>query len=67
MSFNKFVKACKKYGFTFNMYTFGGVFHLTLHQNNTYKKIEIKGSYNRYDLLFLNAVKKMKEYKKRGK
>lgn len=60
-----FVKACKKYKFSYTLNTSSG-FTLTLHPNNTFVVIEIKQNYFEcsYFKLFLKAIKKMKLYRK---
>lgn len=60
-----FIRACRKYKFTFVLNTNNGLI-LTLHPNNVFETIEIKqGRYNRnYFKLFLEAIKKMKNYRR---
>ena len=60
-----FIKACKKYRFSYILNINSG-FVLTLHPNNTFETIEIKQEYYEcsYFKLFLKAIKKMKWYRK---
>lgn len=64
--FNIFIKACKKYGFTYVLTSYNGL-SLELRPNNTFKRIEIKQEYNRnYSKLFMAGIKKMKLYRNGG-
>ena len=60
-----FIRACRKYGFTYSITAING-FRLDLHPHNTFEKIEVKQEYYRrnYFKLFLTAIKEMKRYRK---
>ena len=60
-----FIKACRKYGFTFSLSSNADL-TLTLHPRNTFDNIEISQEYYRrnYIKLFLKAIKEMKTYRK---
>lgn len=60
-----FIRACRKYGFSYAINANFGLI-LTLFSNNTLEKIEIKQEYynKNYFKLFLMAIKRMKEYKR---
>ena len=60
-----FIRACKKYGFTYLLDTNSG-FMLILHPIDDVRFIKIEqGFYERnYLKLFLSAIKKMKAYRK---
>ena len=60
-----FIRACRKYGFTYSLNSCGEL-KLSLFPNGTFYNIEIKqGYYNRsYFKLFLYAIKRMKEHRK---
>lgn len=63
--FRRFVKACRKYRFSYSINT---VYELTLvlHPSGDFYNIEIKqGAYNwNYRKLFSDAIKRMKDYRK---
>jgi hypothetical protein len=60
-----FLRACKKYRFTYALNAVSGL-TLILHPNNTFGFIEIKQEYyeRNYFKLFIKAIKKMREYRK---
>lgn len=60
-----FIRACKKYGFTYLLNT-NSSFMLILHPIDNAKFIEIEQNYyeKSYFKLFLSAIKKMKAYRK---
>lgn len=60
-----FILACKRYKFSYTLNTVNGL-TLKLHPNDTFGFIEIKKEYyeRNYFKLFLQAIKKMKSYKK---
>ena len=60
-----FIKACRKYKFTFVINANNGLI-LTLYPSNVFETIEIRqGHYNKsYFKLFLEAIKKMMDYRK---
>lgn len=60
-----FVRACRKYGFTYALGSYHG-FLLILRPNNTFENIEIRQEYYRcnYFKLFLDAIREMKAYRK---
>lgn len=60
-----FIKACKKYKFTFSFLTHGKLI-LTLYPNNSFDVISIRYDYNnfKYNRMFLEAIKKMRDYRK---
>ena len=62
MWFIRFIKACRKYKFTFVLSTYNKL-KLTLRPNNTFEKIEIVEEYYCYKKLFKRAIKKIKEYR----
>lgn len=65
MIFYRFVRACKKYKFTFVLSTYGKV-TLILRPVNTFKNIELEEDY--YDLrsILLRGIKTMREYRENG-
>lgn len=63
MIFNMFVRACKKYKFTFSLSTYGGL-TLILRPNNTFENIKIERKYLELNSVFLIAIQTMKEYRK---
>lgn len=65
MVFLRFIKACKKYKFTYVLSTVSEL-TLILRPNDSFDNIEInQGYYNwNYRKLFSNAIKKMKTYRK---
>lgn len=60
-----FLRACRKYGFSYDINANCGLI-LTLFPHNTFEKIELKQEYynKNYFKLFLTAIKRMKEYRK---
>lgn len=62
-----FVRACRKYGFTYALGSYHG-FSLILRPNGTFENIEIKqGFYEcNYFKLFWKAIRAMKDYRKKG-
>lgn len=59
-----FIRACRKYKFTYAISTYGGL-TIVLRPNNTFKNIEIEQKfYRNYNKLFLQAIKEMKKYRK---
>lgn len=62
MSFRRFVKACRKYKFSYALSTYCYP-TLVLRPDNTFENIELKYSYTDYRLMFKEAVQKMKEYR----
>lgn len=63
--FYVFLRACKKYGFTYALNAVNGL-SIALHPNDALGFIEVKQEYyeHNYFKLFLNAIKKMKAYRK---
>lgn len=61
--FFKFVRACRKYRFTFALSTYGGL-TLILRPNNTFENIEIKEECIDYMSMFPKAIRVMKKYRK---
>lgn len=66
--FFRFIRACKKYKFTFALSTYGGL-TLVLRPNDTFENIKFDEGYcyNGYHRLFKKAIKEMKEYRKKNK
>ena len=65
--FYLFIRACRKYKFTFVLNTYGSIY-IILRPINTFENIEIKGEYceyGTYNKLFSKAIKIMKEYRMR--
>ena len=58
-----FIKACKKYKFTFVLSTYSSL-TMILRPNNTFENIDIDFSCHNYNKLFLKAIKTLKEYRK---
>lgn len=60
-----FVRACRKYGFTYSLGSYHGLL-LILRPNNTFENIEIRQEYYRcnYFKLFFKAIIKMRAYRK---
>lgn len=66
MIFFRFVRACRKYKFTFILNTYGGL-SLILRPNDTFENIKLEERYIDYYKILLNGIKEMKKYrKKRG-
>lgn len=63
MTFFRFVRACRKYNFTFALSTYLEL-KLIIRPYHTYKNIEIVEEYPNYNRLFKRAIKEMKEYRK---
>lgn len=65
MMFLYFVKACKKYKFTYILSSYHGLI-LILRPNNTFDNIEIEQEFYDYSYfkLFSKAIKVMKAYRK---
>lgn len=61
--FSIFIKACKKYEFTFALSTYNNL-TMILRPNNTFENIDINICCHNYNKLFLKAIKAMKEYRK---
>lgn len=61
-----FNRACRKYEFTYSLNASGELF-LTLHPNDTFENIKVSMGYrsDNFIKLFLMAIKKMKEYRKK--
>lgn len=59
-----FTRACKKYNFDFSLNTYGEL-TITLKPRNTFENIEIKQKYyyRNFNKLFIEAIKKMKQYR----
>lgn len=60
-----FIRACRKYKFTYVMSTYMGL-TIILRPNNTFDNIELKQNFycRDYNKLFLQAIKEMKRYRK---
>ena len=67
MMFFIFIKACKKYGFTYAINANNGLI-LALYPNDAFGFIEVKQEYyeQNYLKLFFKAIKKMRTYRKWG-
>ena len=67
MMFFIFIRACKKYKFTYALSSYGGL-TLTLRPNNSFENIKVcqKYQYPTHFKLFLVAIKKMRAYRKSG-
>lgn len=63
MAFFMFVRACKKYRFTFALSTYGGI-SLILRPNNTFENIKFNEECFNLNQMFLKAIKEMKKYRK---
>lgn len=61
--FFRFVRACKKYNFTFVLSTYGGI-SLILRPNNTFENIELKEYCYNLNKILLEGIKVMKKYRK---
>lgn len=61
--FFRFERACKKYGFTFVLSTYGKV-SLILRPINTFKNIELEEDYYDIRRILSRGIKTMKEYRK---
>lgn len=59
-----FVKACRKYGFTYNLNSINGLV-LSMRPNDAISSIELKQEIyeKNYSKLFLEAIKRMKAYR----
>lgn len=62
-SFNQFIRACRKYKFSYVLTTCGKL-ELTLRPNDTFANIIVRGDRS-YSKMFAEAIEKMKEF--RGK
>lgn len=61
-----FIKACKKYAFTYALSTCGGL-TLILRPYDTFENINIEEKFCDYNKVFIKAIKEMKKYReKRG-
>ena len=64
-----FLKACKRYAFTYALSSYGGL-TLILRPINTFNNVVIEEKFTEFDnylTLFFNAIKEMKRYReKRG-
>lgn len=58
-----FIKACKKYKFSFVLNTYGET-SIILKPNNTFENIYVYE--NNFHKLFVTAIKKMRMYRKNG-
>lgn len=67
MSFLRFVRACRKYGFSFDLNTYSNHLTLVCRANNTYENITVKSGYLDFNKAFKEAIYKMKEYRKNRK
>lgn len=63
MVFFMFIRACKKYRFTFALSTYGGI-SLIIRPNNTFENIKFNEEYFNLNQMFLKAIKEMKKYRK---
>ena len=61
MWFLRFIKACRKYYFTFTLSTYCGLELLVRHSSELHN-IKINVDCNNYNKLFREAIKVMKEY-----
>ena len=61
MLFWKFIRACRKYKFTFVLGTYGEL-EILLRPNNTFQNIKITEKYGNYKQLFKKAIREMKNY-----
>lgn len=63
--FHIFLRACKKYRFSYALHAVNELV-ITLHPKDALGFVEVKQEYydSSYFKLFLNAIKKMKEYRK---
>lgn len=68
MWFWLFLRACKKYKFTYSLYSYCDL-RLDLMPINTFEHIKVKENcYNKnYNKLFIKAIKIMKEYQNNNK
>lgn len=64
MKFSRFVKACRKYQFTFAMSTYGGL-TLVLRPMNTFENITLSEDYLNYSKILKRGIKKMKHYREK--
>ena len=64
MIFFRFIRACKKYRFTFVLSTYGGL-SLILRPNDTFENIKLEEKYIDYYKILLKGIKEMKKYRKR--
>lgn len=64
MRFARFIRACRKYRFTFVLTTYGG-FKVVLRPNETFENIEVVDNNADYRKLFKSAIKAMKEYREK--
>lgn len=62
-----FNRACKKYEFAYSLNA-SGESYLMLHPNDTFENIKVSMGYcsDNFTKLFLMAIKKMKEYRRKG-
>lgn len=58
-----FVRACKKYNFTFVLSTYNGI-SLILRPNNTFENINIEEYCYNLNKILLEGIKVMKKYRK---
>lgn len=63
MIFNRFKRACNKYGFTFVLSTYGSV-SLVLRPNNTFTNFHLSNENNNLNQLLLAGIEKMRVYRK---
>ena len=62
--FLKFVRACRKYRFTFALSTYGGL-SLILRPKDTFENIVLRDDrYCNYSKIFNDGISKMKEYRR---
>lgn len=62
MLFKKFVRTCKKHGWSFDMFGGHGGIYLTLYSDFAIKSIELCDSRCDYNDLLKRAIKTMKNY-----
>lgn len=63
--FFRFIRACRRYKFTFALSTYGGL-TLILRPNDTFENYEIKEECADFMSMFSKAIRIMKKYRKEG-
>ena len=62
--FFRFIRACKKYKFTFVLSTYhDGLTMMIVRPHNTFENIKFEEKYLRFNKLFSKAIKGMKKYR----
>lgn len=62
-----FIKACRKYRFTFKLGINGGITSLTIISKKTFDEFYFANNYNNYFELFFKAIIKMRKHQNQSK